>query len=173
MTTTVILEEKQIRKNQNLTTLKFLLDETWRKFKRTNVTSNLLFAGIIIITFLLISMIDNLAKKNEVQKGNLLINTKFENNLKDEPEENKKEEIKIETQEEVKTKSSETIYLMVNINTATSQMLQSLNGIGESYAEKIIEYRNSNGPFKTIDEIKNVKGIGDAKFNKIKKYIEV
>ena len=173
MTTTVILEEKQIRKNQNLVTFKFLLADTWRKFKRTNVTHNLLFAGIIIITFLLIGKIDNLAKKNEVQKGNLLINTKFENNLKDEPEENKQEEIKIETQEEVKTKSSETVYLMVNINTATSEMLQSLNGIGESYAEKIIEYRNSNGPFKSIDEIKNVKGIGDAKFNKIKKYIEV
>lgn len=109
-----------------------------------------------------------------MQKGNLLINTKFENNLKDEKEiETKIEETKSDIkQEEVKPKS-ENIYLMVNINTASLEMLQSLNGIGESYAEKIIEYRNSNGQFKTIEEIKNVKGIGDAKFNKIKKYIEV
>ncbi len=48
----------------------------------------------------------------------------------------------------------------VNINTATSEELQTLNGIGESKAQKIIDHREKNGLFKTIDELTNVSGIG-------------
>ena len=48
-----------------------------------------------------------------------------------------------------------------------------LSGIGQSKALKIIEYRNTHGPFKTISEIKNVSGIGDAVYAKIKAYITV
>ena len=49
----------------------------------------------------------------------------------------------------------------VNINTATAQEIaEALNGIGLSKAEKIVEYRNANGPFVHIDELVNVKGIG-------------
>jgi competence protein ComEA len=59
----------------------------------------------------------------------------------------------------------------ININTATSTQLATLNGIGESLAESIIEYRNENGRFKDIEDIKNVSGIGDNKFEKIKDYI--
>jgi competence ComEA-like helix-hairpin-helix protein len=61
---------------------------------------------------------------------------------------------------------------MININTASSTELQTLSGIGPTYAQRIIDYRTLT-PFKTIDEIKNVKGIGDATFNKIKDYITV
>lgn len=57
---------------------------------------------------------------------------------------------------------------IVNINTANIEELKTLSGIGESTAQKIINYRNENGKFKTIDDIKNVSGIGDSKFNKIK-----
>ena len=57
---------------------------------------------------------------------------------------------------------------LVNINTATQSELETLAGIGESTAQKIINYREENGSFKTIDEIKNVPGIGEAKFNTIK-----
>ena len=61
----------------------------------------------------------------------------------------------------------------VNINTATKEELQSLSGIGESTASKIITYREENGKFKTIEDIKNVSGIGDAKFESIKNQITV
>ncbi len=60
---------------------------------------------------------------------------------------------------------------MVNINTATQTQLEELSGIGPSTASSIISYRQENGKFKSIDEIKNVSGIGEAKYNKIKNYI--
>lgn len=63
--------------------------------------------------------------------------------------------------------------IKININLATKEELQKLNGIGEGIAKKIIEYRNKNGKFKTIEEIKNVSGIGDSKYNKIKEFIIV
>ena len=63
--------------------------------------------------------------------------------------------------------------LMVNINTANAIELSQLPGIGNSTAYKIINYRNENGNFNTIEDIKNVSGIGEAKFNKIKDNIFV
>ena len=57
---------------------------------------------------------------------------------------------------------------LININTASAGELTSLKGIGEKTAQAIIEYRQKNGPFKTIEDIKNVKGIGDKKFEAIK-----
>lgn len=60
--------------------------------------------------------------------------------------------------------------LMVNINTASMEELTSLPGIGEVTARSIVDYRKDN-PFETIDDIKNVSGIGDSKFNRIKDYI--
>ncbi len=50
---------------------------------------------------------------------------------------------------------------MVNINTASSQELQTISGIGEAKAKRIIDYREKNGPFKTVDELTNVSGIGE------------
>lgn len=64
-------------------------------------------------------------------------------------------------------------YSVVNINTATQTELETLPGIGPSLALKIINYRNENGKFSSIDEIKNVSGIGDAKFENIKTFITV
>lgn len=61
----------------------------------------------------------------------------------------------------------------VNINTANQQLLETLPGIGASTAIKIINYRKDNGKFKTIEEIKNVSGIGESKFNNIKDLISV
>lgn len=61
----------------------------------------------------------------------------------------------------------------ININTATKEELQSLNGIGEQKALSIIEYRETNGNFKSIEEIKNVSGIGDSAYEKIKDYITI
>ena len=61
----------------------------------------------------------------------------------------------------------------VNINTADSVTLQTIPGIGPSKAARIIEYRESQGRFKKIDDIKNVTGIGDMTFENIKGYITV
>lgn len=59
----------------------------------------------------------------------------------------------------------------VSINNATKEDLMSLTGIGESKANAIINYRNENGLFKQIEDIKNVSGIGDSVFEKIKNNI--
>ena len=63
--------------------------------------------------------------------------------------------------------------LKVNINTANLEKLQTLPGVGESTAKKIIEYREKNGKFAKIEDIKNVSGIGDSKYNSLKDNIIV
>lgn len=60
---------------------------------------------------------------------------------------------------------------IVNINTATQTELETLPGIGTSTALKIINYRNENGKFTSIEDIKNVSGIGENKFEAIKELI--
>lgn len=62
---------------------------------------------------------------------------------------------------------------LVNINTADQAALATLPGIGEARAKAIIEYRQKNGPFKAIDDIKNVSGVGDKIFEDIKVKITV
>lgn len=62
----------------------------------------------------------------------------------------------------------------ININKATAEELSAnLNGIGPTLAQRIIDYRNDNGTFKTIEEIKNVSGIGDKRYADIKEKIVV
>lgn len=61
----------------------------------------------------------------------------------------------------------------VNINQATKEQLQTINGIGESMANKIIQFREANGKFETIEDLKKVPGIGDAKFENMKESITV
>lgn len=60
---------------------------------------------------------------------------------------------------------------LININTATAEKLQTISGIGEAKAKNIVEYRSKNGNFKSIEDIKNVEGIGDALYETIKVYI--
>lgn len=57
---------------------------------------------------------------------------------------------------------------LININTADSQELQELTGVGPSTSEKIISYRNDYGAFEKIEDLKNVSGIGDKTFDKFK-----
>ena len=61
----------------------------------------------------------------------------------------------------------------VNINTATKNELDQLPGIGPSIAQRIIDYREENGNFQKIEDVQNVKGIGDAKYEEIKDSITV
>jgi len=62
---------------------------------------------------------------------------------------------------------------LININTATQTELETIPGIGPSTALKIIEYRSQNGKFNSIEELKNINGIGDSKFENIKNYITI
>ena len=61
----------------------------------------------------------------------------------------------------------------VNINTANKEKLETLPGIGETTAQKIIDYREQNGKFTKIEDLQNVNGIGEAKFNSLKDKITV
>jgi len=79
--------------------------------------------------------------------------------------ENIKKEEKMENKVNKKTTS------LVNINTATQTELETLPGIGPSIALKIINYRKENGKFSNVEELKNVNGIGDNKFEAMKKYV--
>ena len=80
------------------------------------------------------------------------------------------EKAKLDEKEE---NTAETPMGKININTADETALQTLDGIGETKAKAIIEYRNKNGNFKTIEDIKNVSGIGDSVYEKIKDNITV
>ena len=62
---------------------------------------------------------------------------------------------------------------LININTADSSELQRLSGIGEVKAKAIITYRRENGAFRSIEDIKNVTGIGEKTFDNIKSFITV
>ena len=69
--------------------------------------------------------------------------------------------------------SSATATSPVNLNTATQAQLESLPGIGPSAAQRILEYRQKNGSFKKLEDLMNVKGIGEKSFLKLKPLITV
>lgn len=72
------------------------------------------------------------------------------------------------TKEEIEEKDN-----LISINTATVEELMTLNGIGESKAKAIIEYREKNGEFKNLEDIMNVSGIGESAYSKIKDNIKL
>jgi competence protein ComEA len=65
--------------------------------------------------------------------------------------------------------ASASAWSAININTATSQELQTLRGIGPSKARAIIEHRKQHGPFKTTQELVNVPGIGEKTLRRLEK----
>ena len=62
---------------------------------------------------------------------------------------------------------------VVNINTATAEELQLLPGIGESRAKAVIELRKQNGGFKSVDELAQVKGIGEAALKRLRPHVRI
>lgn len=62
---------------------------------------------------------------------------------------------------------------IVNINKADKEDLETIPGVGPSMAEKIINYRTENGDFSSVEDLKNVSGIGEKKFESMKEYISV
>lgn len=61
----------------------------------------------------------------------------------------------------------------VNINTASAAQLEELPGIGAKTAQRIVEFRQKNGPFRKVEELMNVKGIGEKSFLKLKPHLSV
>jgi len=134
-------------------------------------------------------MVIYIHSKNEIEKAKELNNCKCEPLFKyteceELPEEKitttkKPIEIKETTTNkiiETSTTSTTTTKILnekTNINTASLEELIKLNGLGESKANKIIEYRNNNGLFQTIEDLLKVDGIGNKTFENIKDYIEV
>lgn len=79
----------------------------------------------------------------------------------------------INKSEETQQQTDNTTNSLISINDASIEQLTTLPGIGKSKANDIIEYRNQNGKFQTIDDIKKVKGIGESVFEKIKDSITI
>ena len=114
--------------------------------------------------------------KDEIKKNNLQENQTCSSNnyIITECTENKVSIITSnENNENNENNNSSVSSSLININIASIEELTTLPGIGESKAQNIINYREENGYFKTIDEIKNVNGIGESTFDQLKKYITV
>lgn len=95
------------------------------------------------------------------------------------PNQNERQENNEKTENTAKTESTPSMQIqdtntkqdVININTATQEELDTLPGIGPATAAKIIAYREEKGKFKQKEEIKEVSGIGEAKYEKMKEYI--
>lgn len=75
--------------------------------------------------------------------------------------------------EEVPNSDNESEKSKININTASKEIFTSLSGIGDAKAQKIIDYRNENGLFKSIEDLKNISGISEKLFEQIKEFITI
>lgn len=86
-------------------------------------------------------------------------------------EENKETIVEEKAGEDIIIEGNKSEEEKININKATQTEIETLPGIGPSTALKIINYRNEHGKFEKIEDVKNVSGIGDSKYENIKEYI--
>ena len=105
--------------------------------------------------------ISNINRAKEINNHELVIIRNINDLVSD-------EEIEINVMQEVESDDSK-----ININTADLSKLKDIPGIGDVKANSIIMYREENGGFKTIEELKNVDGIGEKTFEKIKDNIKI
>lgn len=126
-------------------------------------------------------IIDVIEKSGGLTKTASVDNINLSEKVKDEmviiiPSINEEKEVEIKQEKKtnyVITKNNEPTDKKISINTASIQTLMSINGVGEKKAAAIVEYRTKNGPFKSIEDIMNVSGIGQSTFDKIKEYIKI
>ena len=71
------------------------------------------------------------------------------------------------------TTGSSEVSFPININTATAQQLEALPGIGPTYAQRIIDYRNAHGPYTSPSQLLNISGIGEKRLAAIWDYITI
>jgi competence protein ComEA len=79
----------------------------------------------------------------------------------------------VQAQESGSRTSQATSASALNLNSATSAQLEALPGIGKATAERIVEYRQKNGGFKKVEDLMNVRGVGEKSFLKLKPLITV
>ena len=106
-------------------------------------------------------------------EGSSIIEYKEDSKVDDSNIAKDKEIIEEKNKEIIQSNNEESTSTLISINKATKDQLMSLPGIGESKAISIIKYREEQGLFNSIEDIKNVSGIGDSLFDKIKDYITV
>lgn len=120
-------------------------------------------------------IVNSTSEIKKVSSGNNITEVKINNDSKNSASISESELI---TNDNVKSEEDNTVNSLennqkVNINTATKEELMKLSNIGESKAEKIIDYRTANGNFNSIEDIKKVSGIGDKLYDSIKENITV
>lgn len=120
-------------------------------------------------------IVNSTSEIKKVSSGNNITEVKINKDSKNSASISESELI---TNDNVKSEEDNTVNSLennqkVNINTATKEELMKLSNIGESKAEKIIDYRTANGNFNSIEDIKKVSGIGDKLYDSIKENITV
>lgn len=119
-------------------------------------------------------LLNNLKDKNQNKIEATISNYKKENDdLRQKIIELQEENKKLAESSSQVCGDSDNVGDKININTASAEELDTLSGIGPSRAQAIISYREKYNGFKSIEEIKNIKGIGDAIFEQIKDMITV
>ena len=78
-----------------------------------------------------------------------------------------------DSQREMLIDQGEVTSVLINLNSATKEELMVIDGIGEALAQAIIDYRESSGGFSSVDELLNVKGIGESRYGNLKPYVYV
>ncbi len=136
--------------------------------KAGGLTKNGVTSNINLSQKLVNEMVIYIFNKNELKNKNVSATTKASTTCKCETI-----EINNCINDQNKNESLQSDNKKININNAELEELTSLSGIGESKANAIIKYRNDNGPFKSIEDIMNVSGLGEALFDKIKDNITV
>lgn len=132
-------------------------------------------SALLILILLMVSLSAFIKDAYEDSRANYEeLLTEFE--VKSEAIQNKRLEDaeKYSAQEKVvEEKSAQVVTeaLVININTANINELQKLNGIGKTYAQRIVDYRTENGEFKSIEELLKVKGIGKKRLDNLKAFI--
>lgn len=132
----------------------------WSKLKRIFTTERLLWCGLTLLmsaVFLVIGLTAPALKGFERKENTEIIH--------------QEESLSEATSSFVsEVGSDEDTSGKVPINTATKEQLMSINGIGESFAQRIIDYREQNGGFTSLEQLKDIDGIGEKRYEKWRAY---